>query len=212
VQSEGNLNRTGARLLTTGGIIAPLLWVAALVYSGSVFPGYSHSHQYISELAAQGSPTQRVMQIAGFILPGLLVAGFGLSIGLSTREILVGIGACLVTLSGVVRAAAGVLPCDPGCRVISASSLQRFHDFSGTTHLLTALIASAVWIVISGRPRSVWFSAFSLVTVALAIAAAPLLIASGAADGADVGMFQRFSLGALNLWVLVLAVRQLRTN
>jgi uncharacterized protein DUF998 len=186
--------------------------VAALLYSGSVFSGYSHSHQYISELAAQGSPTQRVMQIAGFVLPGLLVAGFGLSIGLSTREMLVGIGACLVTLSGVLRAAAGVLPCDPGCRPIVASSLQTFHDFSGTTHLLAAISASAVWIVISGRAprRSVWFSVFSLVTVAIAIAAAPLLIATGAADGADVGMFQRFSLGALNLWILVLAVRQLR--
>ena len=69
-----------------------------------------------------------------------------------------------------------------------------------------------MWVVISARTagRSLWFSAFSLLTVTLAVAAAPLLIATGVANGADVGMFQRLSLGALNLWGLVLAVRQLR--
>jgi hypothetical membrane protein len=206
------MNRTAARVLTTGGIVAPLLWVVAVFYSGSVFPGYSHSHQYISELAAHGSPTQRAMQLTGFVVPGLLVAGFGLSIGVPTRVTLVGIGASLVTVSGVLRAAAGILPCDAGCGRLSASASQSLHNLAGSAFLLTAIAAAAVWVVISARVpgRSISFSVFSLLTVALAIAAAPLLVGAGVADGADVGTFQRLSLGALNLWVLVLAVRQLR--
>jgi hypothetical protein len=36
------------------------------------------------------------------------------------------------------------------------------------------------------------------------------LIVSGLANSGDVGTFQRVSLGALNLWMLVLALRQLR--
>jgi len=206
------MNRHTTRVLTAGGIVAPLLWGIAVVYSGSVFPGYSHAHQYISELAARGSPSERVMQLAGFVIPGVLIAGFGLSIGVPTRLMLVGFGATLVTASGVLRVAAGILPCDAGCGRMAASTSQALHDFAGTAFLLTAIAAAAVWVVISARTpgRSIWFSVFSLLTVALSIAAAPLLIAAGLADGADVGTFQRLSLGALNLWVLVLAVRQLR--
>jgi hypothetical protein len=50
----------------------------------------------------------------------------------------------------------------------------------------------------------------SLATVTLAIGAAALLIATGLANSGDVGTFQRVSLGALNVWLPVLAIRQLR--
>jgi hypothetical protein len=40
-------------VLNAAGIAAPVLWVAALVYIGSLLrPEYSHYGQYISELAA----------------------------------------------------------------------------------------------------------------------------------------------------------------
>jgi hypothetical protein len=82
------------------------------------------------------------------------------------------------------------------------------------TFLLVAVIAAGLWIVVDAGTgaRTRAFAAWSLVTVMLAIGAAPLLLATGLASNADVGTIQRVSLGALNLWLLVLAVRQLRTT
>ena len=42
---------------------APVLWVAAVIYVGSLRPEYNHYRQYISELAARGTPTQHLMQV-----------------------------------------------------------------------------------------------------------------------------------------------------
>jgi hypothetical membrane protein len=211
-QGVNGLGHTSARALAVGGIVAPLMWVTAVVYSGATVPGYSHSQQYISELAAQGSPTQRVMQVTGFVVPGVLIAAFGVSIGLRSRAWLVGIGAACVTLSGLFRMAAGLVPCDAGCGRIAASGRQSLHNLAGATFVLVAIGAAALWIVSDARPpaRSIWFAALSLATVMLAIGAAPLLMATGMANGGDVGTFQRVSLGALNVWLLVLAIRQFR--
>jgi hypothetical membrane protein len=203
---------TPARVLAVGGIVAPLMWVTAVVYCGAIVPRYSHSKQYISELAAQGSPTQRVMQVTGFVLPGVLIAGFGVSIGMRTRARLVGLGAACVTLSGLCRVAAGLLPCEAGCGRIAASASQHLHNIAGTIFVLVATGAAALWVAVDARApaRSIWFSALSLASVTLAIGAAALLIATGLANSGDIGTFQRVSLGALNLWLLVLALRQLR--
>jgi hypothetical membrane protein len=206
------MGRTPARVLAVGGIVAPLMWAAAVVYCGAIVPGYSHSQQYISELAAQGSPAQRVMQATGFVIPGVLIAAFGVSIGMRTRDRLVGLDAACVTLTGLCRVAAGLLPCDAGCGRIAASASQQLHDIAGAMFVLVATGAAALWVVIDVRApaRSIWFSALSLATVTLAIGAPPLLIATGIANSGDVGTFQRVSLGTLNVWLLVLALRQWR--
>src|SRR5262245_39929401 len=104
------VRRTAARLLNAAGIAAPVLWVAAFVYIGSLRPEYSHYRQYISELAARGTPTQHLMQIAGFLLPGLMVVAFGLLVGLSSHTKPAAASAALLIVGGIARIAAGVFP------------------------------------------------------------------------------------------------------
>ena len=101
-----------ARLLNVGGFIAPVIWVAAFLYSGSLRPEYSHYRQYVSELAARGTPTQHFMQVTGFVIPGLLIAGFGYLLGTPTRNWLVAIAASFLIVSGIAKAVAGVFPLD----------------------------------------------------------------------------------------------------
>src|SRR5215510_15586890 len=98
--------------MNAGGIAAPVLWVVALVYVGSLRPEYSHYRQYISELAARGTPTQHLMQVVGFLVPGLMVVAFGLLVGLSARSKLAGVGAALLIVSGIARIVAGVFVLD----------------------------------------------------------------------------------------------------
>src|SRR5215510_15935279 len=105
--------------MNAGGIAAPVLWVVALVYVGSLRPEYSHYRQYVSELAARGTPTQHLMQVVGFILPGLMVVAFGVLVGLSARTKLAGAGAALIIVGGVARIVAGVFPLDACCAPIA---------------------------------------------------------------------------------------------
>ena len=119
-------------MLNAAGIAAPMLWLAAVVYIGSLRPEYSHYRQYISELAARGTPTQHLMQVAGFLLPGLMVVAFGLLVGLSARTKLAGAGAALLIVSGIARLPAGVFPLDPCCAPIAPSFSHRVHNAAGS--------------------------------------------------------------------------------
>jgi hypothetical membrane protein len=192
-------------MLNAAGIAAPVLWVTALVYIGSLRPEYSHYRQYISELAARGTPTQHLMQVAGFILPGLMVVAFGLLVGLSVHTKLAGVGAALLIVSGIARI---VFPLDPCCASMAASFSHRAHNAAGAGYVLAMSAAVLIWCVVAERTfrtRAHWFRWYSLATLMAAITLPSWLIRFGS-DPANVGLFQRASFAVLNLWVLVFAV------
>jgi len=194
--------------LNAAGIAAPVLWVVSLVYIGSLRPEYSHYRQYISELAARGTATQHLMQVAGFIVPGLLVVGFGLFVGLSAHTRLAGTSAALLIVSGIARIAAGVFPLDPCCSPVAPSFSQRLHNTSGTVYVLAICAAVLIWCAVAERTfrtRAHWFRWYSLATFAAAITL-PLWLSRFGTDTVNVGLFQRASFGVLNLWILVFAV------
>jgi len=201
------MNRKFATWLNAGGIVAPLLWASMVIYSGSRHPDYSHVRQYISDLAAQGSSTQHVMQAAGFILPGIMTAGFGVVLGIGIGGAAEGIASALLIVSGIARAAAGVFVPDPLGSTLAPSIHQRMHNAAGTLYLLTLSLAVAAWMIASvrGRRSSLWFGVYSLVTVVAAVAAPFALIRTGIAAAGDIGLLQRVSLGVLNIWMLAFA-------
>lgn len=198
-----------ARLLNVGGFIAPVLWVAAFLYSGSLRPEYSHYRQYVSELAARGTPTQHFMQMTGFVIPGLLIAGFGYVLGKPARSWLVAVAASFLIVSGIAKAAAGVFPLDPCCTSAPQSTTQQaIHNVVGGVYYFTLGMAALMWGVATRHmfgPRFRWFRWYSLTSAVLAIASPSVLLWMSAATSADVGLFQRVSFGILNLWIFVFA-------
>ena len=195
-------------MLNAAGIAAPVLWLSAFVYIGSLHPNYNYYRQYISELAARGAPTQFLMQVAGFLLPGLMVAAFGVLVGLSAHTRLAGIGAALLIVSGIARVAAGVFPLDPCCTPTAPSFGQGMHNAVGTASVLAMGAAVLVWCAVAERTfttRAHWFRWYSLATFVAATTLPWWLIRFGS-DPANVGLFQRASFGVLNLWLFVFAV------
>jgi len=194
--------------MNAGGIAAPVLWVVALVYVGSLRPEYSHYRQYVSELAARGTPTQHLMQVAGFLVPGLMVVAFGLLVGLTARTKIAGAGAALLIVSGLARFVAGVFPLDPCCTQIAPSFSERMHNAAGGTYVLAMSTAVLIWCAVGEhafRTRAHWFRWYSLASFVAAITLPMWLIRFGVGAG-NVGLFQRASFGVLNLWLLVFAV------
>jgi hypothetical membrane protein len=202
------VQRTVARVLNAAGIAAPVLWVAAVIYIGSLRPEYSHSRQYISELAARGTPTQHLMQVAGFILPGLMVIAFGVLVGLSAHTKLAGAGAALLIVGGIARITAGAFPLDPCCATIAPSFSHRIHNAAGAGYVLSMSAAALIWCAVAERTfrtRAHWFRWYSLTTFVAAITLPWWLIRFGT-DPTSVGVFQRASFGILNLWLFVFAL------
>jgi len=202
------VDRTVARVLNAAGIAGPLLWLAALVYLGSLRPEYSHYRHYISELAARGTPTQHPMQIAGFILPGLMVVAFGVLVGLVSHTKRAGAGAALLIVSGIARVAAGVFPSDPCCAPIVPSFSERMHNAAGLAFVLAIAAAVLIWSAVTEptfRTRAQWFRWYSLATFVAAVTM-PLLLIRFGSGSANVGLMQRVSFSAFNVWVLVFAV------
>ena len=194
-------------VMSACGLTAPLLWASTVIVSGSRHPEYSHIRQYISDLAAQGSSTEHVMQVAGFILPGLMTAAFGVLLGLGATSRTAGIAAALVIVSGLARAAAGVFVPDPLGYAGPPSFEQTMHNGAGTVYILTLTLAVLVWAIDSAisRRRPSWLTWYSVVTVIAAVAAPFALVCAGVASPGDIGLFQRGTLGVLNAWMLVCA-------
>jgi hypothetical membrane protein len=195
-------------VLNAAGIAAPLLWAAALLYIGSLRPEYNPWRQYISELAARGAPAQHLMQVAGFVLPGLMVIAFGLLVGLSAHTRLAAAGAALLIVSGLARITAGAFPLDPCCAPIAPSFSARVHNGAGAAYVVTIVAAALIWSGVGEktfRTRAYWFRWYSLASAAAAVTLPWWLMRFGT-DPANVGLFQRASFAVLNLWLLVFAV------
>ena len=196
-----------AMCLSACGVAAPLLWTSTVIFSGSRHPEYNHIRQYISDLAVRGSSTEHVMQAAGFILPGAMTAAFGVLLGLGATGRMAGIAAALVIVSGLARSAAGVFMPDPLDYTGPPSFEQTMHNGAGTVYVLTLTLAVLVWATASAisRRRPSCLTWYSVVTVTAAVAAPFALMSAGIASPGDVGLFQRVSLGVLNVWMLVCA-------
>jgi len=201
------MNQKLATWLSAGGVAAPLLWASTVIYSGALHPEYSHIRQYISDLAARGSSTQHQMQATGFILPGLLMAGFGVLLGVRAATKAAGIGSALLIVGGLARAAAGVFLPDPLGDALPTAFEARVHNGAGLTYGVTLTLAVLVWFVALLRDArsSKWFASYTLVTVVAAILSPFVLISAGIAASTDVGLFQRAWFGLLNTWLLVFA-------
>jgi len=195
------------RCLNACGLAAPILWASAVIVCGSRHPEYSHIRHYISDLAARGSSTGHVMQVAGFILPGAATAAFGVLLGLGATGRTAGVAGALVAVSGLSRAAAGVFAPDPPGNAGSPSFEQTMHNGAGMIYFLTLTLGVLAWAIASAiaSRRPWWLTWYSVVTVTAAVSAPFALMGVGIASPGDVGLFQRVSLGVLNAWMLVCA-------
>lgn len=193
------------RLATVAG---PVAFALAAVAAGLVVDGsdggagsYSHVHQFVSELAATGSPGRWIMT-AGFLAYGAAQVLLGRS--LATTRVLGATVAVLVTASGLATLGAGTFPCEPGCPTTGDRSLgQLLHDGTSVVAFL-AWIAAAT--VAGWRARTTGYGRLSLALGAVQLVGALTLAGLDAAGGdGPVGLVQRTSLAAAATWIVATA-------
>ncbi len=205
-----NLRRAGLFC----GLLAPLLWAAAIFLAGELRPGFDHVSQYISELGERDSSTGTFMRFGGFIASGILIVGhaaafYATAARISDRPRLALLVAALIAVDGLGRIGAGIFSCEPGCAAPEVLS-QRLHGLSATSAFL-ALAAAALLgaLLFRGDARLQPLSAYSFASGCAGLIFLALMSASEATH-VHTGLYERLASGALTLWIFVTAWR-LRT-
>ena len=208
----------GSRLIRTGlhaGWGAGVVFAVALSWLGAVVPGYEHARMPVSFLGMRGVALAHCWNVAGFILPGLLVACFALSLQAPLRRAGAGalarIGTWLLLISGLAFAGNGVFAYDLAEPDGTASKLH----VAMLTIALLGFLPSALLLALGLRRRPAWRV---LVTGGALLASATLLsVLQRMGDwlpllGDNPGYAQRVTLALYFLWLALAALVALHSG
>jgi Protein of unknown function (DUF998) len=204
---ESTISRNRLTALALCGVAAPVLYVAAATAGGLRYPGYDHFKNAISVLGATGSPSASLMNFAGFLPYGVLVAVFALALHRGIRPDVGGwLGPAVLLLYGVAYVGVAMAPCDPGCQSTTPSLHHRLHLLLGDFIFLTAILAP--YTLYSRMRKDPAWQSLAVATLVLPSAAWVILEIPGM--GMSGALHQRLWLLLLFLWIELLAVRLLR--
>jgi hypothetical protein len=197
-------------VLLACGILSSLVYVAANVFAGLAWQGYSFAAQTISELSAIGAPSRSVWIPFGFAYDALLIA-FG-----------AGVWRCAAGRRRL-RAVAGMLFAIPVIGLFWPPMHLRgsVMTLTDTLHVVWAGITSVLilFAIAFGAATSLGrrFRIYSIATIAgmlvlggLSFLEAPRLAANLPTPW--LGIIERLNLAAYLAWVVVLAIVLLRGN
>lgn len=195
------------------GLVAPVIWAAAIVAAGEARPGFDHVLQYISELGERGSRTEYFMRYGGFVATGLMHVAYAAAFGAALNRLGARRGptlavALLIGINGLGRIGAGIFACEPGC-LAPAVLTQRLHSLSATVAFLSIAAACCLgarlfWADRRLRP----LAAYSLLSGLAGLVF--LYVLSSGGSPAYAGLYERLASATLSLWIFVGAWRLLR--
>lgn len=204
--------RAYSRALCYFGLLAPIWIIGSVTYSGSLFPGFSHMHQAMSELHAVGSPIEKIAPFINHYPLAILFAGFGVFVASYFNSRAAKASGLCILLHGVATLSAGYFPCDMGCVPEAPSVSHVVHGVSGLAVLLTLFVAPAIWVFIAKRDlRNAWFGWFSAAVV-LGQVLMMIPTVEAMATGVNFGLFQRLAYAIPLIWIFVFAVILLRAG
>jgi hypothetical membrane protein len=190
-----------------GGVTGPVVFAMVILVSAALRPGYSHVTNLISELGATGTPYAVLMNYAGFVPAGLMLAAFGVALaGVLPRQRLALAGAVLVTLFGAGVASSGVISCDPGCPQSGGSFENLVHDRIAPIAFLSLIVGAAI-LGFHFRRLPAWrhLAAYSLLTSGIALLCL-VALANSLESRVLTGLWQRLMLTSLLLWCAVIGL------
>lgn len=195
------------KILLIYGILASLLYVAMNILVPMVWEGYRSASQTVSELSAIGAPTRQFW--LWLAIPySMLMAAFGggvwLSAGRNLRMRVVGV---LITTNAVIG-------------LFWPPMHLRGSEFTLTDglHIAFSMVTVLIFVLEIGFGAAAFGNQFRLYSIATLI----VMIEFGILTGLDgpriaanlptpwVGVWERISIGAYMLWVVILAIALLR--
>lgn len=199
------------RMLLGLGVLIPFWLFFGVLLTALAYPGYSHLDQAMSQLGAQGSPTQGFSAWVNNLPLGLFFVLFAVGVMRQVRgSRLASFSALLILVHGLASFATGYFACDQGCAPAQPSFSQQMHNLAGLVMFLSLTLASLLWGFLSKRLLgSRGFGLFSLACTVLAVATV-VLMAQAVESGHGFGLYQRINYGISVIWVAGLALMAAR--
>ncbi|QNH07028.1 DUF998 domain-containing protein [Pseudomonas sp. B11D7D] len=199
------------RMLLGLGVLIPFWLFFGVLLTALAYPGYSHLDQAMSQLGAQGAPTQGFSAWVNNLPLGVLFVLFAVGVMRQVRGSRLALfSAVLIFVHGLASFATGYFACDQGCAPAQPSFSQQMHNLAGLVMFLSLTLASLIWAFTSRRLLgSRGFGLFSLACTVLAVATV-VLMAQAVEVGHSFGLYQRINYGISVIWVAGLALMLLR--
>jgi len=197
------------KVLLVCGILSSLLYVAMNVIVPMQWEGYSLASQTVSELSAIGAPTRQLWLL--LVIPyTLLVIAFGCGVWLSAAR------------NRPLRIVGGLIIAHGVIGVFWPPMHLRGAEFSltDTLHIVFAIVTVLIFMLEIGFGAAAFGKRFRLYSIATMLT----LIVFGLLTGLDgpriaanlptpwVGVWERISIAAFMLWVVLLAIALLRAS
>ncbi len=200
------------KILMLCGMLAPIVYVIAVIIGGILRPGYSHRSQFVSELIESGAPNKSFLNPL-FALFNLLTIAFG--IGLFTRvravsqskgKVSGSLGALILMAEGLFGFVTVFFPQDP--RGAPVTSRGKIHivlaGLSSLTSILT-MVLMGFWFRTIRRLRG--YSIYSFTSAIIVFISGGLAAYTGATSSPILGIMERITIGGYLQWLFVVAVK-----
>lgn len=199
------------RTLLGLGVLIPFWLFFGVLLTAQAYPGYSHLDQAMSQLGAQGSPTQAFSAWVNNLPVGIFFVLFAVGVMRQVRASRLALfSAGLILVHGLASFATGYFACDQGCAPAQPSRSQQMHNLAGLVMFFSLTLASLLWGFLSKRLLgSRGFGLFSIACTVLAVATV-VLMARAVEAGHSFGLYQRINYGISVAWVAGLALMLLR--
>ena len=201
------------KILLICGILSSLLYAGMNIFVAMEYEGYNSAFQTVSELSAIGSPT-RPLWVSLAIVYSLLVIAFGWGVWK-----LAGQNRCLRIVAGamILNAVIGLFWPPMHQREVLAAGGGTMTD---TLHIVFTMITIPLFLLAIGFGAAAFgkpFRIYSIVTILVLILFGVLTgLASPRMEAnlptPSMGVWERVSIGAYMLWVVILSAVLLRSE
>lgn len=195
------------------GIIGPIVYILAVIVGGSIRNDYSFLYNTISELTLANAPNLMLMS-ALFAIYNISIFIFGLGAFLDKnidKSKKFKVANLLIALVGLLGVLLLFFPQDPRTAVVTFTGTMHI-ALAGITSLFT--LVSVILIGINFRKVKEWklFSTYSIISFIVILVSGGMAALSVAINSGYGGLFERITIFAFMVWVMVYSYLILKTH
>ncbi len=200
------------KLFMLCGMLAPVMYVIAVIMGGILRPGYSHISRFVSELIEAGAPNKSLLNPL-FTLYNLLTIVFG--IGLYTRvramskdkgKVSGSLGALVLVAEGLFGFLTVFFPQDPRGAPVTSKGIIHI-VLAGLSPLTTILSMVLMGFWFRTIPRFRGYSIYSIVSAIIVFISGGVAAYTGATLSPILGLMERITIGGFLQWLFVIALK-----
>jgi hypothetical membrane protein len=194
------------------GMLAPVVYVVAVLIGGIKRPGYSQISQFVSELIEAGAPNKSLLNPL-FALYNLLTIAFGIGLFAKVRAMSQSKGKVSGSLGALILVAEGLFgfltvffPQDPRGAPVTSTGIIHI-VLAGLSSLTTILSMVCMGFWFRTIPRLRGYDIYSFISVIVVFISGGAAAYTGATLSPVLGLMERITIGGFLQWLFVIAVR-----